>query len=49
MKFIVKEKKKPTPKCNECGSNVAGDKDENYTTNNDGDVVWLCDECYCGE
>jgi len=39
----------PEKKCNECGSNVAGDPDENYTTNNDGDDVWLCDKCYCGE
>jgi hypothetical protein len=44
-----KIKKSPEEKCNECGSNVAGDPDENYTTNNDGDDVWLCDTCYCGE
>ena len=44
-----KVKKSPEKKCNECGSNVAGDPDENYTTNNDGDDVWLCDICYCGE
>ena len=35
--------------CNFCGSNVAGDKDDNYTTNDDGENIWLCDKCYCGE
>jgi len=34
------EDKDEEEKCNFCGSNVAGDKDDNYTTNDDGENIW---------